>query len=221
MTELPLNDLTLVIGNKNYSSWSLRPWLALRVAGIPFRELRIPLYRPGAKAEILKHSPSGKVPALKVGGELVIVDSLAIGEFLAEQFPQKRLWPEDVRARAQARAVCAEMHSGFAALRQHMPMDTRARRPGQGMNEAVAKDIERILALWSECRERYGAGDPFLFGAFSLADAFYAPVATRFLSYGVALPPEAQAYVDAVLALPAMQDWLHAGAKESEVIDWD
>ena len=185
-----MNPLTLVIGNKNYSSWSLRPWLLLRQASIPFEEIRLALGRDN----LSKYSPSGLVPVLKHGA-LAIWDSLAIAEYLAEQFPEKELWPRDVEARAMARSVSAEMHSGFTHLRTHMNMNCRSHFPGKGMTPEVAKDIQRIQQIWQDCRSRFGDGGPFLFGVFSIADAMYAPVSFRFITYAVPLSPVAETYV--------------------------
>lgn len=201
--------LKLVIGNKNFSSWSLRPWLLLKQAGVPFEEIRLDIYRPGARTEILKHSPTGKVPCL-FDGDLRIWDSLAICEYLAETKPD--LWPRDRAARAQARSVSAEMHSGFAALRSQMSMEICARKPGQGRTPESEADIARILEIWEGCRSRSASGGPFLFGAFSIADAMFAPVVWRFETYVVTLPPGARGYADAMLALPAMAEWA-AGAR--------
>lgn len=200
--------LQLVIGNKNFSSWSLRPWLLLKQAGLPFREIPVRLRQTDTKAQILAHSPSGKVPAL-IDGDLTVWDSLAICEYLAEKASLNHvdLWPADPKARAEARSVSAEMHSGFAALRQQMSMEVAASRPGEGQTPEVLADIARIAALWTSCRERFAAAGPFLFGDFSVADAMYAPVAFRFHTYGVELPPLAAAYRDTLLALPAMQEW--------------
>lgn len=205
--------LQLVIGNKNFSSWSLRPWLLLKQAGLPFREIPVRLRQADTKAQILAHSPSGKVPAL-IDGDLTVWDSLAICEYLAEKASLNHvdLWPADPKARAEARSVSAEMHSGFAALRQHMSMEVAASRPGEGQTPEVLADIARIAALWTSCRERFAAAGSFLFGDFSVADAMYAPVAFRFHTYGVELPPLAAAYRDTLLALPAMQEWA-AGAR--------
>lgn len=205
--------LQLVIGNKNFSSWSLRPWLLLKQAGLPFREIPVRLRQADTKAQILVHSPSGKVPAL-IDGDLTVWDSLAICEYLAEKASLNHvdLWPADPKARAEARSVSAEMHSGFAALRQQMSMEVAASRPGEGQTPEVLADIARIAALWTSCRERFAAAGPFLFGDFSVADAMYAPVAFRFHTYGVELPPLAAAYRDTLLALPAMQEWA-AGAR--------
>ena len=213
-----MNRLTLVIGNKNYSSWSLRAWLALKHSGAAFDELRIPLDMPTTREQILKHSPAGRVPVLHDGG-FTVWDSLAICEYLAERFPAARLWPDDAAARAVARAVSAEMHAGFPVLRAAMPMNCRARRPGKGRAPGVDDDIARIAAIWRGCRDEFGDGGAMLFGRFSIADAMFAPVASRFVTYGVALDPVAAAYVDAVFALPAMADWLAAAHAETERIE--
>lgn len=208
---------TLIIGNKNYSSWSLRPWLLLKHAGIPFTEVRIPLYTPNTKTNIMKYSPAGKVPALQVG-DITVWESLAICEYVAEQFPDKHLWPRHTAARAHARSIACEMHAGFAALRQHMSMNCRKRLPGKGHTPEVHKDIERICAIWNDCRSRYGGGGAFLFGAFTIADAMYAPVALRFVTYEVQLDPVAATYVRTLTALPALRQWLAEAAAETEVI---
>lgn len=211
--------MKLVIGNKNYSSWSLRPWLAMKVAGIAFEEERIPLYQPESKARILAHNPAGKVPCLVDAARGITVwDSLAILEYLAESHPQ--LWPADPAARAMARSVSAEMHSGFAQLRTHMSMNIRRSLPGRGRTPEALAEAARVMALWSDCRARHGAraGGPFLFGAFSNADAMYAPVVLRFRTYAVELPPDCRAYADAVLALPAMQAWIADAEREPESI---
>ena len=209
-----MTPLTLVIGNKNYSSWSLRPWLAMKQAGLDFVEVRIPLDTPETRARISRYSPSGRVPVL-IHDDLTIWDSLAICEYLAEQFPGHGL-PEDRAARAIARSVSAEMHSGFSNLRQHMPMDCRARLPGQGRVPGVQSDIDRVTEIWRTCRQQFGAGGDFLFGQFTLADAMYAPVVSRFVTYSVELDETAKAYADAVWSLPAMQEWVAAAAAESE-----
>ena len=213
-----MNRLTLVIGNKNYSSWSLRAWLALRQSGAAFDELRIPLDTATTRAQILKQSPAGTVPVLHDGG-FTVWESLAICEYAAERFPTAGLWPDDAAARAHARAVSAEMHAGFATLRSAMPMNCRARRPGKGRAPGVEDDIARIVAIWRECRETFGDGGDMLYGRFSIADAMYAPVVSRFVTYGVALDAVAEAYVDAVFALPAMTEWLAAARVETERIE--
>ena len=209
---------TLVIGDKNFSSWSLRPWLAMKAAGIPFAEEHVRLRQPETKQAILRHSPSGKVPALKAGGE-VIWDGLAILEFLAERHSEKRLWPEDPAARAAARSISAEMHAGFATLRNEMPMDLLARLPSPHIGDALASDIRRIIAIWREARARFGAGGPHLFGAFTNADAMFAPVATRFRTYAVDVAAfgddgTASAYADAILAMPAIAAWTDGAEAE-------
>jgi len=212
-------SLALVIGNKNYSSWSLRPWLAMKQAGLAFDEGRVSLRQPGTTERILQYSPSGRVPCL-VDGALTVWDSLAICEYVNEQYAANNLWPRDVAQRARARSVTAEMHSGFAALRTHMPMDIRGRYPDRGATAGarpdVATDIARIRSLWSDSLD--ASSGPFLFGGFSIADAFFAPVVTRFCSYGVELPSRLAAYAEAVLNLPAMQQWAAAAAAELEMI---
>ena len=210
-----MNDLTLIIGNKNYSSWSLRPWLLLKQAGIPFREQFIPIRSETWQTRIRDLSPSGKVPAL-IHGEVRVWDSLAICEYLAERFPQKQLWPTDIAARAEARSVSAEMHSGFQALRLNMFMNIRRRLPTRGRTPEALADIERIVAIWNSCRSRYHRGGPFLFGAFSIADAMYAPVALRFQTYAVNIDGAAGEYARTLLALPAMQEWVAAAHAEKE-----
>jgi glutathione S-transferase len=205
----------LVIGNKAYSSWSLRPWLVMKHAGIAFDEVRIPLYQDGHRARIAQYSPAGKVPVLIDAGNPVW-DSLAICEYLAERHPDRRLWPADVTARAYARAISAEMHSGFAALRENMGMNVRRSFPGIGMTPEVQSDIARIEAIWNDGLRRYGG--PFLCGGFSIADAMYAPVATRFETYAVALSAPARQYTETLLALPAMQEWYAAARAETEVL---
>lgn len=212
-------DLALVIGNKNYSSWSMRPWLAMKQTGIPFVEHRIALYQPGSRRRVLEHSPSGKVPVLK-DGTTTVWDSLAILEYLAEKFPDRRLWPENAAARARSRSMSAEMHSGFAALRTRMPMNLRNSYPGRGLTPEVEADIARIVSLWTDSRAM--ASGPFLFGDFCITDAMFAPVATRFVTYGVKLPSVCQRYVDTLIALPAMQAWYaDARAEREEVEEYD
>ena len=213
-------EFTLVIGNKNYSSWSLRGFLAARAAGVAFDEVLVRLSEPGSRDELLKHSPSGKVPVLKHGAH-AIWDSLAIIEYLAEIRPDAGLWPADPAARAHARSICAEMHSGFRALRARMPMNLRKSLPGKGRGRDVALDIERILAIWTDCRARYGALGPFLFGRFCAADVMYTPVAARFRTYVVELDDVSQAYVDAVLLRPDFVEWHEAALEEPWVIPED
>jgi glutathione S-transferase len=204
---------TLVIGNRNYSSWSMRAWLALRATGAEFDEVLVPLGRPETEAEILRWSPTGRVPALHDGG-LVVWDSLAICEYLTEKFPAAGLWPEDPAERAAARSVTAEMHSGFTALRSQMPMNLRASRPLPERDPAVDEDIRRILEIWESCRRDFGAGGELLFGEFTIADAFYAPVASRFTTYGVEPEGAAGRYMDALWALPAVREWADAARAE-------
>ncbi len=208
----------LLIGNKNYSSWSLRPWLFLRHHGIDFEERRVALYSAGAKAEILRHSPAGKVPVLVDDG-VAVWDSLAILEYLHERYPQCAGWPAAVAARAHARAVSAEMHSGFGAMRQALSMNCRTVYPPRAWPDEVQQDIERVLAIWSDCRARHAGDGPFLFGRFSIVDAMYAPVVWRFIGYSVSLPPAAHAYCETMLALPAMREWVRDARAETEVLE--
>ena len=203
-------EFTLVMGNRTTSSWSLRGWLMMKQAGTDFDEVMVWFGRPETKAHILAHSPSGLIPVLEHQGR-VIHETLAIAEYLAELFPGAGLWPDDFEARAHARSVSAEMHAGFVALRQHMPMDIGAEKPGEGLSEGVADDIRRITEIWEDTRQRFGAGGDFLFGAFTIADAMFAPVVTRFSTYRVALGPVCQAYGDAVRETPDMREWI-AGA---------
>ena len=199
-------ELVLVIGDKRLSSWSLRPWLALRATGYPFVERKIRLDRPGSRAELAAASPTGRVPVL-LDGDLAVWESLAICETLAEWFPAARLWPTEPAARAHARAVANEMHAGFADLRRELPMDL-ALQTSKAPSPAAQRDIDRICALWRECRARFGAGGDMLFGTWTIADCMYAPVATRLRSYGVPLDAVCQGYVDAVLDTPAMRAWI-------------
>lgn len=211
--------IKLIIGNKNYSSWSLRPWLALRYWNIPFEEILIPLYRPESKAAIFQYSPSGKVPVL-LDGDTPIWDSLAILEWVAEQVAGRgtaeQCWPKDPTVRAIARSVSAEMHSGFLALRTQLSMDLKAQKSYVNTAE-LQQDIDRIQLIWYNCRNQFGqqADGPFLFGQFSIADAMYAPVVSRFRTYGVQLGSVPQAYADTIWALPAMQNWTAAAIGEA------
>lgn len=213
-----MTELTLVIGNKNYSSWSLRPWLAMKYNGLQFKEIRIPLYTPESKPKLQQYTPSGKVPVLLHGNQKVW-ESLAILEYLAEEFPNLDWYPEDKTAKTIARSISAEMHGGFLKLRNNMPMNCRARQPGKGMALGVPQDIERITEIWQECRQKFGAGGDMLFGKFTIADAMYAPVVMRFVTYGVELNKVCKDYMEAILALPAMQEWVKAGEMEEEVIE--
>jgi glutathione S-transferase len=209
--------LELVIGNKNYSSWSMRPWVLLRQAQIPFEEIQLKFGEGTRVVGIEKYSAAGKVPVLLIDGEPVW-DTLAICETAAELYPTKHLWPEDEQARRVARSICAEMHSGFQGLRGRMPMNIRSRHPGKGMTPESRKDIERVVALWTDCRERFGGAGNFLFGRFSIPDAFYAPVVMRFHTYDVKLPPLAQAYCEAVRELAAVREWCDAARREAEFV---
>jgi glutathione S-transferase len=202
-------NLVLVIGTKRTSSWSLRPWLALKQGGLAFQEVLIDLRQPDVRSRILVHSPSGRVPLLK-DGDLRIWDSLAICEYAAELACAVPLWPENKGARAVARAVSCEMHAGFSALRNELPMDLTQRIACPAMGADARADIERIQAAWNDCRSRFGAGGPFLFGRFSIADAMFAPVATRFRTYGISLDPVCDAYVEAIFGLPALKEWIAA-----------
>jgi glutathione S-transferase len=205
--------LNLVVGNKNYSSWSLRPWMALTMAHIPFDETVIPLDRPETKKRIMEHSAAGTVPVLH-HGKLTVWESLAILEYLAEIFPDRKLWPEGKAARAAARSAATEMHCGFAALRNACPMNLRRQRKAIALGQAVRADIARIDTLWRECRKTYGKKGRFLFGAFSNADAMFAPVATRFDTYDIKVSSESRAYMEAVLATPAFKLWKKAALEE-------
>ena len=221
MTIMPL---TLIIGNKNYSSWSLRPWIAMTVAGIPFDEIVIPLYEPGSREQILKYSPAGKVPVL-IDGDAHIWDSLAILEYLAEKFPDARLWPSESNARGHARVVASEMHAGFVALRRACPMNLWLPPKPRPQSDEVMADVARIETLWNDCRTRFGTGDPFLFGTFCAADAMYAPVVARFHSFGLQVGETTRNYMGAVMALPAWAKWCEAALKEPWVMrqnepDW-
>lgn len=206
----------LVIGNKKYSSWSMRPYLALKQTGAPFEEHVIGLDLPDTAAAIAKINPAGKVPVL-FDGDLLVWDSLAICEYLAEKFPVAGLWPADMKARAEARSACAEMHSGFQALRNDLSAKfLPAAVPTPVLRPEVSADIERITSLWADLRGRYGQGGPFLFGHFTIADAFYAPVAIgRFRAYGVPLPSAAQAYVTAVAEHPTVKAWMDGANQET------
>lgn len=214
-------EFTVVIGNKNYSSWSLRGWLMAKIAGIEFEEVVIPLDLPETQAAIRKHSPSGRVPVLLHRG-LAVWESLAIAEYLNDLKPEAGLWPPAAAARAHARSISTEMHAGFLELRNNMPMNIRASYPGKGMTPAVRADIERITAIWRDCRKRFSGAfqkdDGFLFGAFGAADAMFAPVVTRFRTYGVKLDTDSDAYCNAVLAHPAMKEWIDAAKHEPWLI---
>lgn len=213
-------EFTLYIGNRNYSSWSLRSALLMRVAGIPCREVLIPLDTSETAAAIRKVSPGATVPVLHHGSN-VIWDTLAIAEYLADIFPEKRLWPADLRARSQARSISAEMHSAFAALRRELPMNLRKRFEDFEVPEAAAEDIRRINEIWRQCRKDFGAGGSFLFGDFTITDAFYAPVASRFRAYGLDLDKVTEDYVAAIHALPAFEKWLEEARLEPWILEAD
>ncbi|MEN9867053.1 MAG: hypothetical protein RL748_2643 [Pseudomonadota bacterium] len=208
--------LTLVIGNKNYSSWSMRPWLVMTAFGIPFHEVKIALAQPDTAAKIDDYQAAGRLPIL-LAGPMTIWDSLSICEYLAEQFLEKNLWPQDVAMRARARSICAEMHSGFADLRRAMPMNIKMHFPGKGRSAGAQADIGRISEIWEDCLARYGHSQ-FLLGEFSIADAFFAPVVMRFHTYGVALAPALNAYCERVRQHPAVMQWVRAALAEVETI---
>ncbi|MEM7445597.1 MAG: glutathione S-transferase family protein [Pseudomonadota bacterium] len=212
-----MSDYTIILGNKAYSSWSLRGWLALRQTGVPFEEIVIPLDQPESRESILAYSPSGRVPCL-LAPSGAIWDSLSIVEYLAESHPDAGLWPVDPWARAMARTAAAEMHAGFSDLRTEMWMDLKSQRPGEGRTPAVEADIARISQIWTRCRGEFGQDGPFLFGAYSAADAMYAPVCARFKTYEVALDPVCAAYRDAVLEQRDMREWIEAALAEPWVL---
>ncbi len=211
---------TLFIGNRNYSSWSLRGWLLARLSGLRFDTQLIQLDAPESKARLLAVSPSGLVPCLH-DGDVVTWDSLAIAEYLHERFPEAGIWPRDRVARAHARSVSAEMHSGFASLRRAMPMDIRAHQPDRARGPEVLADLARIGSIWSDCRARFGAGGPFLFGAWSGADCMYAPVVMRMRSYEAAPDDGARQYMTAVCGQADVAEWMDAAREEDWVIDYD
>lgn len=216
--------LKLVIGNKNYSSWSMRPWMAMKVAGIPFEERVISLDDPGFKAELSRLTPGGKVPVL-IDGDRHVWESLAIIEYLAEKYPAAKLWPEDFDARAHARVICAEMHAGFAPLRRHCPMNMVRPPTKRELPPEVQSNVTRIEEMWADCRSRFGKGGSFLFGAACAADAMFAPVVSRFHTYAIAVGSDARAYMQAIMALPAWSEWERAARQELWVlpaneVDW-
>lgn len=213
-----MSSLTLVIANKNYSSWSLRSWLFLKHVGVPFAEVRIPLNTYETRERIAQYSPSGRVPVL-LDGPVRVWESLAICEYIMERFPEARGWPTDQHARAIARSVAAEMHAGFSALRAELPMNCRAKRSGVVPSSAARADIERIISIWHTCRETFGQGGSWLFGAFTIADAMFAPVALRFHTYGVELPVVAREYVYTVNDHAAIREWIQAAHDEIEIIE--
>jgi glutathione S-transferase len=206
--------LRLVIGNKNYSSWSLRPRIAMKVAGIPFDETVIPLYVEGSAEKILAHSPAGKVPILH-DGDVRVWESLAIIEYLAEKFPNAKIWPSDAAVRAHARTISTEMHAGFGALRGECGMNMWRPPIKKALSADALANVARIETIWTETRARHGAGGPFLFGAFTAADAMYAPIVSRFETYAIDVTPQSKAYMTAMTALPAWKEWRAAAMKET------
>jgi glutathione S-transferase len=212
--------LKLVIGNKNYSSWSMRPWLVMRAAGIAFEEVFIPLYTDNKadKDRILSFSRAGKVPAL-VDGDVTVWDSLSIIEYLAERFPDAKLWPQDRAARAYARSISAEMHSGFLPLRSECGMNLHRPVGAVTLSADAQANVARVQEIWTECRDRHGKSGPYLFGAFTAADAMYAPVVHRFRTYAIGVSPQVQAYMNTMMALPAFAEWTKAGLAETLVIE--
>lgn len=215
-----MERLTLVIGNQNYSSWSMRPWVLMKQLAIPFEEVKLRFHTPEWEAQIERWSPSRRVPVLWRADQAVW-DSTAIFEALHEWFPDRGVWPRDAVARAYARSACAEMHAGFSALRGKMPMNIRASHPGKGLSAESEADIRRIEAIWSEARRRFGAGGPFLFGAFCAADAMFAPVAMRFATYAVALASDNERYCERLRAAPAVAAWVEGALREKEFVAED
>lgn len=215
-----MSRLHLIIGNKNYSSWSLRPWMALTMAGIPFQETVIPLDTPDTPRLIAEHSPAGRVPVLR-HGRLVIWESLAIMEYLAETFPDKHLWPKAVSARAMARAVSNEMHAGFGALRKACPMNLRRPRGPVPLGDGVMADVQRIEEIWHDCRTRHGRTGRFLFGRFSIADAMFAPVVTRFDTYDIPVADDTRAYMATIMDTEAFRAWKEAALGEKWIVPAD
>ncbi|WP_419901935.1 glutathione S-transferase family protein [Kiloniella sp.] len=211
-----MDRMHLIIGNKNYSSWSLRPWLAMKVAGLDFEETIIPLFQDGTKAKLLSASPMGTVPVLQ-DQDLTISDSLAILEYLNEKHPEANLMPASLNERAKLRSICSEMHSGFFALRGAMPMNTR-KKTAIELTEDVLRDIKRIKSIWLNCLMDTAAEEPYLFGHFTIADAMFAPVVSRFKTYGIELDPVCAKYADKILNLPAMKEWYEAGSEEPWII---
>jgi glutathione S-transferase len=212
--------MKLVIGNKNYSSWSRRAWLLLREAGVPFEEEILGFNEPDFAERVRRYSPAGRVPVL-CDGNIVVWDSLAIAEYVAEKFPEKKLWPEGRAARALARSICAEMHAGFAHLRNRLPMNCEASLPIGMFEVAVQRDIDRVLEIWGDARARHGSEGPFLFGRFTVADAYFAPIVWRFTTYDVPLPTPARAYVETMRGLASMKDWLASARAEKDFVAAD
>ena len=205
--------LELILGNKNYSSWSLRPWFLMKQMGIEFEEILIPLYRPETEERLRRYSPSGKVPLFREG-ERRVWESLAICEYLAEKYPRMNLWPEDPEARVLARSISHEMHAGFADLRSECPMNVRRRPSSLPLTDRAEADIHRIQQIWMQCRESYRKFGPFLFGYFSIADAMYAPVVFRFHNYAIRSDPVSVEYMKGILELPVIQEWIESSRQE-------
>jgi len=214
-----MTALTIVVGNKNYSSWSLRAWLAVVLTGAEFEEVVIPLYEDGSRERIRQYNPAGLVPVL-IDGKTAVWDSLAISEYLAERYPDAGLWPADDLARARARSVVCEMHAGFAALRAHLPMNIRGRFTGREIPDEIQAQIDRIAAIWHDCRSTFGSGGPFLFGAPSLADAAFAPVVTRFDTFAVRVDEASAAYCATIRDWAPMRAWTEAAVAEPWTVDY-
>lgn len=207
----------LIIGNKNYSSWSLRPWILMKEVGISFEEVRIPLFESGYKSEILKHSPSGKVPVLCTGS-ITVWDSLAICEYVSELYPEKSCWPDDIASRAMARSVSHEMHSGFFEIRNSLPMNCRKQTEMDKISRELQSEIDRVCEIWRSCRHLFSKEGNFLFGEFSITDAMYAPIVLRFNSYGIKVDDISGDYMETMMSLSSMQEWVAEAAKEKESI---
>jgi glutathione S-transferase len=212
--------MKLVIANKNYSSWSLRTWLLLRQASIAFEEECVSFNEPDFGERVRRYSPAGRVPVL-VDGDLVVWDSLAIAEYVAEKYPEKKLWPEARESRARARSICAEMHAGFAKLRQRMPMNCELSLPLGPLETEVQREVDRIFDIWRDARAANEAKGPFLFGPFTIADAYFAPVVSRFVTYGIPLPAPARAYVETMSGLASMKEWLALARDEKDYVAFD
>lgn len=210
--------VTLFIANKAYSSWSMRPWLLMASMGIPFEEVVIPMARPDSKKKMLKHSPVGKMPALK-DGDVIVYESIAVIEYIAEKYPQKNIWPKNKAARALARSLSAEMHAGFQALRQHCPTVFRRPVKARELTPEAALDVARLESAFANTRKAYGRGGPFLFGKFTAVDAMFAPIVTRLHIYDIKVSKTTRAYMDAIMALPAYQAWIKDAAKEKWAIE--
>ncbi|MHC5064382.1 MAG: glutathione S-transferase family protein [Planctomycetota bacterium] len=212
-----MSEFKLVIGNQNYSSWSMRGWLAMKLSGVNFSVEKLWLDEDLDRRERLARTPAGRVPAL-MHGDFCVWDSLAIAEYMADLCPDAAMWPKDPKARARARSVVAEMHSGFVALRAKLPMNCRAQREERDRGPEVAKEVERVAEIWAGCRRDFGSGGDYLFGEYCLADAFYAPVASRFRTYAVRLEGEAKGYCETILAHPDVREWVDAGKAEKHLM---